>query len=120
MNRNTEYKTTTLQFENKMFTLVIEHWYFHVKACFKKSWYVTKTFSSVYVSVYSLEQDIIVFNIPVIIAKKNQNAQGLKTLTVSLKVSEYDQEIPQSQTADNHMSPQGRATQPSRDTRKTN
>ena len=31
-------------------------------------------------------------------------------------VSEYDQEIPQSQTADNR----GRATQPSRDTRKTN
>ena len=35
-------------------------------------------------------------------------------------VSEYDQEIPQSQTADNPMAPQGRATQPSRDTRKTN
>ena len=32
--------------------------------------------------------------------------------------SEYDQEIPQSQTADNPMVPQGRATQPSRDTRK--
>ena len=36
------------------------------------------------------------------------------------KVSEYDQEIPQSQTADNPMAPRGRATQPSRDTRKTN
>ena len=35
-------------------------------------------------------------------------------------VSEYDQEIPQSQTADNPTAPQGRATQPSRDTRKTN
>ena len=35
-------------------------------------------------------------------------------------VSEYDQEIPQSQTADNPMALQGRATQPSRDTRKTN
>ena len=35
-------------------------------------------------------------------------------------VSEYDQEIPQSQTADNPMAPQGRAAQPSRDTRKTN
>ena len=32
-------------------------------------------------------------------------------------VSEYDQEIPQSQTADNPMAPRGRATQPSRDTR---
>ena len=35
-------------------------------------------------------------------------------------VSEYDQGIPQSQTADNPMAPRGRATQPSRDTRKTN
>ena len=35
-------------------------------------------------------------------------------------VSEHDQEIPQSQTTDNPMAPQGRVTQPSRDTRKTN
>ena len=28
-------------------------------------------------------------------------------------VCEYDQEIPQSQTADNQMAPRGRATQPS-------
>ena len=35
-------------------------------------------------------------------------------------VSEYDQETPQSQTADNPMAPGGRATQPPRDTRKTN
>ena len=35
-------------------------------------------------------------------------------------VSEYDQEIPQSQTADNPMVPRGRAHQSSRDTRKTN
>ena len=35
-------------------------------------------------------------------------------------VSEYDQEIPQSRTADNSMAPRGRATQPSQDTRKTN
>ena len=35
-------------------------------------------------------------------------------------VSEYDQEIPQSQTADNPMATRGRATQPPRDTRKTN
>ena len=38
----------------------------------------------------------------------------------SKMVSEYDQEIPQSQTADNPVAPQGRAAQPSRDTRKTN
>ena len=39
----------------------------------------------------------------------------------SLKiVSEYDQEIPQSQTADNPVAPRGRAAQPSQDTRKTN
>ena len=35
-------------------------------------------------------------------------------------VSEYDQEIPQSQTADNPAAPRGRAAQPSLDTRKTN
>ena len=34
--------------------------------------------------------------------------------------SEYDQEIPQSQTADNPVAPRGRAPQPSQDTRKTN
>ena len=39
---------------------------------------------------------------------------------ITRKVSEYDQEIPQSQTADNPVAPQGRAAQPSRDTRKTN
>ena len=35
-------------------------------------------------------------------------------------VSEYGQEIPQSQTADKPMTPQRRATQQPRDTRKTN
>ena len=35
-------------------------------------------------------------------------------------VSEYDQEIPQSQTADKPMASRGRAPQQSRDTRKTN
>ena len=35
-------------------------------------------------------------------------------------VCEYDQGIPQSQTADNPIAPRGRATQPSRDTRKKN
>ena len=49
---------------------------------------------------------------------------GIQGLTVSLRdtkiVSEYDQEIPQSQTADNHMAPRGRAAQSSQDTRKTN
>ena len=33
-------------------------------------------------------------------------------------VNEYDQEIPQSQTADNPVAPRGRAAQPSRDTRR--
>ena len=35
-------------------------------------------------------------------------------------VSECDQEIPQSQTADKPMTLRGRGTQPSRDTKKTN
>ena len=42
------------------------------------------------------------------------------TKTICKIVSEYDQEISQSQTADNPMAPRGRATQPSRDTRKKN
>ena len=41
-------------------------------------------------------------------------------INIFKKVSEYDQEIPQSQTADKPMAPRGRATKPSRDTRKTN
>ena len=45
-----------------------------------------------------------------------KNIQILKRLKI---VSEYDQEIPQSQTADNPVAPHGRAAQPSRDTRKT-
>ena len=45
---------------------------------------------------------------------------GPDLLKITKIVSEYDQEIPQSQTADKPMAPQGRATQPSRDTRKTN
>ena len=39
---------------------------------------------------------------------------------LAMKNSEYDQEIPQSQTADNPVASRGRAAQPSRDTRKTN
>ena len=39
---------------------------------------------------------------------------------MSKLISEYDQEIPQSQTADKYVAPQGRATHQSRDTRKTN
>ena len=35
-------------------------------------------------------------------------------------LSEYDQEIPQSQTAINPVPQRGRAAQPSQDTRKTN
>ena len=41
-------------------------------------------------------------------------------MKLSLKNSEYDQEITQSQTADNPVAPRGRAAQPSRDTKKTN
>ena len=47
--------------------------------------------------------------------------QIVKTqMNYCIKKSEYDQEIPQSQTADNPVAPRGRAAQPSRDTRKTN
>ena len=46
--------------------------------------------------------------------------ESLKSMYNSKIISEYDQEIPQSQTADNPVAPRGRAAQPSRDTRKTN
>ena len=46
--------------------------------------------------------------------------EGIKGIHYLKKVSGYDQEIPQSQTADKPMAPPGRATQLSRDTRKTN
>ena len=42
------------------------------------------------------------------------------SLFFQIKNSEYDQEIPLSQTADNPLAPRGRAAQQSRDTRKTN
>ena len=40
-------------------------------------------------------------------------SNGAASGTVKI-VSEYDQEIPQSQTADKPMAPQGRATKPGR------
>ena len=46
-------------------------------------------------------------------------AHSTDTIRWSKIVSEYDQEIPQSQTTDNPLAPRGRAAQPSRDTRKT-
>ena len=48
------------------------------------------------------------------------NIFTLQSFNLFKIVSEYDQEIPQSQTADNPMVPRGRAAQPSRDARKTN
>ena len=41
-------------------------------------------------------------------------------MALRLHDSEYDQEIPQSQTADNPMALQGRANQPSGDPRRKN
>ena len=49
-----------------------------------------------------------------------QNTTLKNHFSVHFKNSEYDQEIPQSQTADNPMAPRGRAAQPSQDSRKTN
>ena len=45
----------------------------------------------------------------------NVPPERLKSVSFELKkiVSEYDQEIPQSQTADNLVAPRGRAAQPS-------
>ena len=46
--------------------------------------------------------------------------QNIPPKTKPKIVSEYNQEIPQSQTVDEPKAPRGRATQQSRDTRKTN
>ena len=46
-------------------------------------------------------------------------AQELEVLSLSHLYSEYVQEIPQSQNADNPVAPRGRAAQLSRDTRKS-
>ena len=45
---------------------------------------------------------------------------GCSIIEKKLYVSVYDQEIPQSQSTDEPMAPQGRAAQPSRDTGKVN
>ena len=60
-------------------------------------------------------------------APRKQSTQDLKLHMIRLQVensykvskivNEYDPEIPQSQTADNPVAPQGRAAQPSWDTR---
>ena len=51
---------------------------------------------------------------------QGRNTVSLVRLEPPQIVSEYDQEIPQSRTADHPMAPRGGATQPPRDTRKTN
>ena len=52
-------------------------------------------------------------------ARQSQNRTD-KEMFITKIVSEYDQEMPQSQIADNPVAPRGRAAQPSGDTRKTN
>ena len=53
-------------------------------------------------------------------SNKCQICLSQKLSSIEKIVSEYDQEIPQSQTADNPTAPRERAAQPLRDTRKTN
>ena len=50
----------------------------------------------------------------------NLQRRQLSPFELNKIVSEYDQEIPQSQTAEKPIAPRGRARQQSRDTRKTN
>ena len=52
--------------------------------------------------------------------KIRRQQSGIETIKYHTKNSEYDQEIPQSQTADKPMVPRGKATQQSRETKKTN
>ena len=86
----------------------------------------------------------LVYKLKKIVGSNNFSAQFIKTISTYKKlaitlmycnrlhaiwstqsplvkiVSEYNQEIPQSHTADNPKAPRGRATQPSQDTRETN
>ena len=75
-----------------MLNLVIEYcFFFHIKTCFKMIFKqrvkrLLKTFSGMYIYVDSPKHDIIVFNIPVSIAKKNQiNPQGLENSNCIIK-----------------------------------
>ena len=54
------------------------------------------------------------------IINQQQSVEPAGTNSDIIENSEYNQEIPQSQTADNPVAPRGRAAQPSQDTRKTN
>ena len=66
------------------------------------------------------ESDIRRDHSVILTTEEQSSAEELLIVLRELKiVSDYDQEIPQSQTTDNPMAPRGRATQPSRDTRKT-
>ena len=69
----------------------------HIKRTSVLLWAILKIFKKIYLNI---EQSNTNINVKI--------------------VSEYDQELPQSQTADNPVAPRGRAAQPSRDTRKTN
>ena len=62
----------------------------------------------------------LVYKFKRIVGETNFSDQFKKIIKRYKIVSEYDQEVPQSQTADNPEAPRGRAAQPSRDTRKTN
>ena len=53
-------------------------------------------------------------------ARNSVRTHGCGVILDSFKNSEYDQEIPHSQTVDKSVASRGRATEQSRDTRKTN
>ena len=73
-------------------------------------------------SIYNILQSLneIVQRENISINIKVKYLLNVKNVSGQKKVREYDQEIPQSQTADNPMAPRGRAAQPPGDTRKTN
>ena len=64
--------------------------------------------------------DMLISNYNKTCVKQTHKNRQNKSLNDKKIVSEYDQEIPQSQTADNPVALRGRAAQPSQDSRKTN
>ena len=75
-------------------------------------------------SSYSFKKNFKTFSHDKYIVKRNVVSPVVVVVVefdLRLKiVTEYDQEIPESQTAENPMAPRGRAAQPSQDIRKTN
>ena len=131
-NKNTELEVGILHifktpiFYNSIFC--IDKKYLFWKDWYKKGIRLINDIVNENGELYNQDELVAKYNIPTHYLHYQGITKSIKiyltchkiTFTTNIEiVSEYDQEIPQSQTADNPMAPRGRAPQPSRDTRKT-